>query len=434
MNIQRFLLFSVCSLSISAFAMADSTAVSSGTFKAKGSFRVRPESANFTDYQFARSGVPMRMRGDLTWEPSSDVTVFAQPQFSKTWGEAGYSGVSSTVNARQDTSGDVFDPALRLHQGYVKWKLCDEFSLQVGRQVLSYGDELVIGGLDWNNVGRSFDGAVLKMAWGSSKTDFFWSKIQENNPTLAGLTYKSSTQAGITGNTATVNGDKDLLGIYQSFDFGSLLKNVDFYVLSLLDSTTAVRGDIYTAGTRVKSSVDALDYRVEANYQRVPYIVDQKAYQADAEVGYTLKSAWEPRLSLEAFHASRDYNQMYPTSHKWLGFADVLGRRNVYGGVVHLSAKPAEKTGLMVDYHQFYRTDLGASAYKVNGTALGVAGGSKSKHIGHELDLTVTQGVSQQVSLAFGYSLFFAGSYIKDQAVLGNRTPQFGYAQMVVQF
>ena len=36
-------------------------------------------------------------------------------------------------------------------------------TLKVGRQILSYGDERLIGAFDWNNFGRTFD--AVKLPW-----------------------------------------------------------------------------------------------------------------------------------------------------------------------------------------------------------------------------------------------------------------------------
>ena len=56
---------------------------------------------------------------------------------------------------RPDPETDRFD----LHQAYIGFGNRKEspFSLKVGRQELSYGDERLVGAFDWNNIGRVFD-------------------------------------------------------------------------------------------------------------------------------------------------------------------------------------------------------------------------------------------------------------------------------------
>ena len=52
----------------------------------------------------------------------------------------------------------------KIRQGYIEIGNAKEFplTLKVGRQILSYGDERLIGAFDWNNIGRTFDAAKLR--------------------------------------------------------------------------------------------------------------------------------------------------------------------------------------------------------------------------------------------------------------------------------
>jgi hypothetical protein len=56
---------------------------------------------------------------------------------------------------------DTFD----LRQAWIEFGNPKEFplTLKVGRQILSYGDERLIGAFDWNNIGRTFD--AVKLRW-----------------------------------------------------------------------------------------------------------------------------------------------------------------------------------------------------------------------------------------------------------------------------
>ena len=56
---------------------------------------------------------------------------------------------------------DTFD----LRQAWLEFGNSKEFPLtiKVGRQILSYGDERLIGAFDWNNIGRTFDAVKLPL-------------------------------------------------------------------------------------------------------------------------------------------------------------------------------------------------------------------------------------------------------------------------------
>jgi hypothetical protein len=73
---------------------------------------------------------------------------------------SGESGDERNLNPE----ADEFD----LHQAYVVIGNHKEFplSLKIGRQEMSYGDERLVGAVNWNNIGRTFDAA--KVRWQNS--------------------------------------------------------------------------------------------------------------------------------------------------------------------------------------------------------------------------------------------------------------------------
>jgi len=61
-----------------------------------------------------------------------------------------------------------------LHRAYVQLKLKDaDISLKLGRQRLVYGDQRLIGHLEWSNQGRVFEAAKLKWSHGLGDLDLF---------------------------------------------------------------------------------------------------------------------------------------------------------------------------------------------------------------------------------------------------------------------
>src|SRR5690606_37083014 len=152
------------------------------------------------------------------------------------------------------------------------------------------------------------------------------------------------------------------------------------------DESASVTGELeptteLTLGFRHKGKTGMLDHRVEAGFQfgkspvnptfeaPDPAAVDKLAYHADAELGLTPAAGF--RLALEGLLASGDnldtsdenegYNPLYPTAHKFLGFADIVGdRTNVGSGVLHLSYAPTKPLTLTVDAHYFTRLKAGA--------------------------------------------------------------------------
>ncbi|HSV09440.1 MAG TPA: alginate export family protein, partial [Hanamia sp.] len=56
----------------------------------------------------------------------------------------------------QTTANDI-----SLYEAWAQVYFNPEWSIKVGRQVLSYDDERILGPLDWNNAGRKHDAALL---------------------------------------------------------------------------------------------------------------------------------------------------------------------------------------------------------------------------------------------------------------------------------
>jgi hypothetical protein len=310
------------------------------------------------------------------------------------------------------------------------------FELLAGRQILSYGDELVLGASDWGVVGRSFDAVRLRTKYALGTSDLIYSKLVEDNVT--------SPQTG---------GDSNLYGLYNSWNLGHSLHAVDLYWLYQINDTTVNAASplrTQAIGVRLKSTlrdfdylgerfnqfVTPFDYRVEATREFGSGVADgDGAYQVDGEVGYTLVGlAFKPRLGLEYAIAGPNYNQLYPSPHKWLGFADVFGRQNITDWAVHLSADIMAKFGAQLDFHDFLRTSALYPAYNTSTppSAIGKTAPVTSKSLATEWDLTLRYRVTSRTSIATGGSLVQAGDYF--QSEFGNRNPRFYYALIETAF
>lgn len=257
------------------------------------------------------------------------------------------------------------DVNLGVHEGLMQLS-ADAWRLDAGRFEMVYGDHFVIGNVGWHQTGRSFDGLRLHVAPGDFWVDGFVTLINEGTNTL--------------GDPDPVAGDTYFAGVYAGL--GELIHEgfaLDAYLLLLSTAgETALVGDPpvatdfdgsnrVTVGARVKHDVGLLDYRLEAGVQLGKGPADRTifAWQGDLEVGVGLLDDML-HLSLEGLYATGDdpdsadtdeaWNQLFPTAHKWLGFADIIGgRTNVAGGVLHLAVMPAAGWKISADGHLFVR-------------------------------------------------------------------------------
>lgn len=151
-----------------------------------------------------------------------------------------------------DTANDNTRQSVGIREAWVESKeLIGPITLQVGRQILKYGDERLVGALEWNNVGRSFNGFRLKIdkelfsthAWvmivGEQDSDVAGNStnlgkrnsfpIQYNcppnsfSPSACTLTAELSKQQ---------QGDATFTGFYNTFKSSDLL-HIDAYYIGL---------------------------------------------------------------------------------------------------------------------------------------------------------------------------------------------------------
>jgi len=381
-----------------------------------GMGRFRFEQSDRTDYASRRSAFLMRVRPEIRLSKGSEYSLFVQPQFAKAFGRPEFSPSSATANTANVTSGSVFDNSFSLHQAYVEWKPSDSIVFTVGRQLLSYGNEVILSSLEWDNVGRSFDTLKGRYSHTLGSVDLFYSKLFAANVTA----------------TAQGPGDSDFYGVYSSNDFGKWFSATDFYAFHRHDLTAGTAKDLLAVGARLQSKVEAIDYRVEATKEFGGQFVDAAAaYQVDVEAGWSFDAPFKSRLGLEVFQAGSHYDQLFPLAHKYLGIADIFGRRNIQGAVLHLSANPTADLSVLFDAHYLLRTSTTAPAYKLNGsTALGT-GANTSRDLGIEFDLILNYALAKGLTGTVGVAVLLPGNYLK--AELGNFNPTFWYTQLVAQ-
>jgi hypothetical protein len=382
----------------------------------KGEFRIRSEVRSNVTYNGRANPILMRLRPDLSVRPNSDLLFFFQPQMAKVWGDTIQAGTLT-----QQTSGAFTDPPVLVHQAYVNYLVAPKLEFIVGRQVLSYGDELLVGaGLGWQIVGRSFDAVRSRSTYDFGTTDLFYSRIVD---------------ADVLGpNNST---DRDFYGFYNSWKPGPMLQAFDLYALYLEDKKSIEWGklNLWTLGTRVKSNLGQFDYRAELDYQIGSTAAGgQFANQADAELGVTVLKDSKTRIAVSGFTSSRRFDNLFSAAHRWLGTADVLDRRNLSGGLLRLAGEPITNWSFQADLLRFFRTSLDTPVYPMIGRgALGSVKKSSSAVVGTELDVHVQVNTSKMTRVTVGSSVLFQGDYLK-QNFGDKKTPFYSYVQLETRY
>jgi len=306
-----------------------------------------------------------------------------------------------------------------LHQLFFDLRFLGEdnpLTLRVGRQELEYGNERLVSPLDWANVRRRFDGVKLFRKGKTWDFDFWYVK-----PVVVQRQQRDRFDE-----------EYDFYGAYVTYK-GIERHGLDLYAFATDDTGNSMnpngrRGDknIYTLGARFWGKTAPWDYETELAGQWGHWAGDSvcaKSWSIDG--GYTFaETPWKPRLGAGFDWASGDkhpfdgkvetFDQLFPLSHKYFGFLDLIGRQNITSTNVNLSAWPiADKVRAASAYHAFWLSDNSDALYgATGGPGRRDRLGNSGTEIGHELDLTVAWKVDRHSSVLVGYSHFWDSDFI----------------------
>lgn len=416
-----------------------------GRFEAKSGFAV-PGVAGAVDFSKTtpdNSYWLLREKIHVGYKPVSWLNIFAEGRDSSTFSD------KRTPEPEED--------AIDLHQAFIGLGDAKQFPLtaKIGRQELSYGDERLVGGFDWNNIGRVFDAAKLRFENDTLWVDAFAGRVVLANDGAFNVANDYDWFSGVYASTRTLIPKQETQLYFLARNTGA-------------QSPTATTGspqaggptarDIYTIGLRFKSlpgQFGGWDYDAEFAGQFGDYYepsltntLNHQAFAAHIAGGYTFEKAdWKPRLGLEYNFASGDSNptdnthgtfeNLFPTNHKFYGFMDFVSWQNIHNVRFTASAKPVKKLTLTADYHLFWLADTQDYFYGANGAARKTGGyglkPANDNFVGSELDLIATYAVKPYATAQVGYGHFFVGDYVK-QSLAATKDADWFYAQLTFNF
>lgn len=343
-----------------------------------------------------------RFRTYLTFVPNSKMEFNLTPQATKGFGANNAGGAS--------TSGSNVHTELFMFEANLHYKFSDDFSAKLGKQEIAYGDHLVIGTAPWDNSGRSFDALRLNYKYALGWSELFYSKVNDNS---------SPTNS---------EDDAALSALYNSWNVNNYLKPFELYLINLDDrKKNAV--EVNMAGYRIKGEVGSVFYRSESGAQNGKNL-DGDAFQTSNEIGLNI---YNHKVSYEYGLSGDGYRQLYPTAHRFLGIADLLGRRNLEYHTIHIFSQVKPWLTFNIDQHFFNRNNTNKSAYKLNGASAWGTNGT-AKEIGHEIDFIMNIKSSDMITLQLGGGFFNPGKYLKDQTENTGTQTRFLYAQVLGEF
>jgi hypothetical protein len=312
-----------------------------------------------------------------------------------------------------------------------------KLTARVGRQELLYGAQRLVSPLDWANTRRTFDGAKLMWEGENWDVDALWVRPMRRY-------IKALDPPDL---------DRQLYGLYSTYK-GWQRDKADLYWLAYDNEILGFRYD--TLGSRYYGNYDAWLYELEGGVQ-----FGLNGNDTDHSAGFfTLGGGrkfdcvrWKPTLWAYFDWASGDgtydadlgpkvksvgtgFNHYEPLAHKYLGYMDLYGRRNIETINFQLTMTPHEKLTLLAWYYYFWLQTGKDVPYDVDMTPFaGLSGGQAgSRDLGHEIDLTATYAFTARLSALMGYSHFFSGRFYSTSPVPYDGDANFFYTQVTLNF
>ena len=285
-----------------------------------------------------------------------------------------------------------------------------DYTARMGRQELMFGSQRVVSPLDWSNTRRKFDGVRVMRRSDNLSIDSFWThpvRVNDNR-------FDASSR------------DEEFMGVYLS-DSSLQQSTTDFYALRYLNGNNANDFQVNTLGVRNQGESGEYLWDIEAAIQFGDN-TDQSSRSAGAftaGLGRKFSDAkWSPTLWLYYDWASGDdeagsgngYDHLFPLAHKYNGFMDLFGRRNLEDVNVLLTVAPTKKLKLLAWYHYFFLENKNDTPYSVVMTPFNASNAPGSADLGHEIDFLATWNFTSRNDLALGFSHFFAGDYYRTTA------------------
>ena len=445
------------------------TAEEAETFRWRAQARERVEyRENWLDFNSSLdtrddAALLQRLRLGFDWMPSPEWAFTLEVQDSRTFFDDP-EGAASREFVEMDNLVD-----LRL--ATITWKpeALSGTSFALGRQVLAFGDQRLVGGFEWSNLARTFDAARATWKNGDFTLDVFSGFVTLHESDDWDRPDFDDLFSGVHASWKNVAGGELSLQAYLRNKHGIVPSTIFTDADNQEEGNTAPEGDYLTLAARWAGPlpIDGWDARFEIAGQAGKITnptgfgdalantgeQDLLAGAVHAQIGYTFTTApGKPRVFLEGNYATGDsdpnegdshtFQNLFPTNHYHYGTLDRFSWQNMADVALGVKFEPVEKLTIETGFHAFWLAETGdvwrfAGQGPVGGSAryARALAGDPSSEVGQELDITVRYQPTKALALEGGYARFFAGSYIAETSADGTADDaDFAYLQLQYTF
>lgn len=286
------------------------------------------------------------------------------------------------------------------------------WTLDVGRQKISVGQQRLVGAVEWANLARSFDAVRLRSkAW-----DLFGGKIGVASP------YPARARLAGVSRTDPHAGNSVYLFKHDS--------GVDVHTLDHALQRTV--------GTLTFDGEGALQFGQESGRRQAAWAI---------HMGVTAKSGNRRSVFITADAASggaglgtsRTFDNLYPSNHGRFGIADMAGWKNIRHLSMGADFAVSKQWTLRGSWHNLALWDARDAWYAASGVpnkhgALTFQDptGTHGRDLGNEFDIEAN-GAIQGVTVSFGLGVFEPGGFVR-RLTGRNDVQVFGALQVSARF
>lgn len=276
----------------------------------------------------------------------------------------------------------------------------------------------LVGGSDWFNTARVFDGMRLTPGYDASRVDIFTSSVVVNYPTsfddrLGGINFHGEY------------GTFSHLLLQSRFEPCAFWRTAN--VVKSLEGKAGNESE-FTLGSRLAGTLPGgFDYALESARQAGHYSNDTiYAWAGCVIAGFRPPILpLRPRFSSEYEYATGEgahsagrmetFDLLYPASHGIFGITDLFGWRNLRHLRTSAEVAPLRRLTVDFDYHWLGLASRYDGLYKTSGSAIVKApkGGALSSDAGQEADGYFSYALRSNTGVGGGYGNLFAGNSLK---------------------
>lgn len=307
-----------------------------------------------------------------------------------------------------------------------------EATLRVGRRMLAFGSERLVGLRYGPNVPRAFDAASAAITAGPWRAEAVYGRPVRNSPEP----FDDQRDP-----------DRRLAALYGTYTLAERT-GIDAYWIGVrsrgaaFDQGTADERR-HTLGTRLFGRSGPLDWNWEAMAQVGRFGGgDIRAWSLATETGYRWADAWlSPRLGLKANIVSGDddpadpdlgtFDPLFPKG-KYFGELTPIGPYNLINLHPTLDLDLSNGFGLGLAAVAYWRQSDRDGVYDLTGNLLRGGSGSGARYVGTQGELVLTYSSGRTFEAMASYSLFRPGPFLDDTGPA--RTIHFVGLEAVVKF